>query len=156
GFRVAETLLAPGLDVGAADDLVGVIESSFVACSDTKIASLGELAGCLFADRGTRVGRLVRQTMSSAACVEFEAPVALPRTFPAIFGAHKPGRIGGVASIGVAGLLCSTTGSVGYLQALRGSLDAEHSKYLKDYEREAVREFKHTLDSAIDTYSMIG
>ncbi|KAJ1724965.1 mtDNA inheritance, partitioning of the mitochondrial organelle [Coemansia erecta] len=162
-FRVAETLLAPGLDASGSTGLAELLGSggggggSFTACSEAKIESLEMLAGRLFVDRGTDVGRLVRQTMPPAAAVRFEAPVPLPRTFPPIFAQHViPKRIGGVDCVGVAGLLCSTSGSMGYLQTLHGSLAAEHSKYLKDYEREAVREFRYSLDTAIDRYSMIG
>ncbi|KAJ1846364.1 hypothetical protein LPJ57_009035, partial [Coemansia sp. RSA 486] len=60
-----------------------------------------------------------------------------------------------LARVGVAGLLCSTSGSEAYLQRLHGSLRTEQSRHLKEYERDDVREFRYALDSCIDRYSSI-
>ncbi|KAJ2783697.1 hypothetical protein GGI15_002491 [Coemansia interrupta] len=156
GFRVAETLLAPGLDASQFADLAGLLgNGGFTACSDARVESCDMLAGRLFADRGTNAGRIVRQTMAPEASVDLGASMPLPPSFPPISSPPiVPKQIGGVACVGVAGLLCSTSGSMGYLQMLHGSLAVEHSRLLKLYEREAVREFRHSLDEAIDRATM--
>ncbi|KAJ2234698.1 mtDNA inheritance, partitioning of the mitochondrial organelle [Coemansia sp. RSA 485] len=158
-YRIAESLLAPGLEVaGGLDERCSVsdlVRDRFVACSSARVDSIESMAGRLFVDRGTAVTQLVADTLPRSAYVDNGRAVALPRAFPSIFSGPKRAGPGRLASVGVAGLLCSTSGSEAYLQRLHGSLRTEQSRHLKEYERDDIREFRYALDSCIDRYSSI-
>ncbi|KAI7826709.1 Tubulin/FtsZ, GTPase domain-containing protein [Kickxella alabastrina] len=177
-FRLAESLLAPGIHIGEGakfEQLGGLLGSQFAACSAVEVGAVERLAGQLFVDRGTALTRVVSERYDHSAYLDCKSPVALSRSFPPIFrgissngkrttdlsaqNAHQnaqpaisPER---PESVGVAGLLCTTTGSTKFVEKLHYSLKTERSKHLKDYERESIREFRYTLDSTIDKYSSI-
>ncbi|KAJ1826987.1 mtDNA inheritance, partitioning of the mitochondrial organelle [Coemansia sp. RSA 2599] len=160
-YRIAESLLAPGLEIGGGGSMAErrsvseLVRSRFIVCSSARVDSIESLAGQLFVDRGTAVTRLVADMLPRSAYIDNGRAVALPRAFPPIFGGPKRTEPGRLASVGVAGLLCSTSGSEAGLQRLHGALKPEQSKYLKDYERDDIRELRYALDSCIDRYSSI-
>ncbi|KAJ2305509.1 mtDNA inheritance, partitioning of the mitochondrial organelle [Coemansia sp. RSA 2705] len=165
-YPLAETLLAPGLRVpavgsddsraklAAADRLVG---RSFVACSDADVGGISATMGQLVADRGTGFGSLVSDRFPASACLSDPQPARLPRSFPRIF--QTPGQKDSGPSaketeqLPVAGMLCTSTASLCYIQQLHGAVHCEQSRLFKEYERESVREYQSTLDRAIDKYS---
>ncbi|PIA17627.1 tubulin nucleotide-binding domain-like protein [Coemansia reversa NRRL 1564] len=175
-YNVAEALLAPGLRMptcvssrssssnAALAEADEIVQRSFVGCSDAAIGGLRSTAGLMVADRGTAMGELVAGSCPPAALASEKAPVALPRQFPGIF--HKIDRNGflGVAGepvqmeldrLRVAGVLCTSAASLGYLQQLHGALRVEQATHFKDYERDTVRGLRHALDTMIDRYSML-
>ncbi|KAJ2479163.1 mtDNA inheritance, partitioning of the mitochondrial organelle [Coemansia sp. RSA 2320] len=145
-FKVAESLVAPGLQVGDGDTAASAVKRHFAACSDVAVGDLSAVAGLVAADRGTAFGQL----LPGWPCVDLGQAVAVPGSFPRIFGGPRRERVG------VAGLLCTTAGSGAHLQQLRSAVQSERSRLVKDYEREWIREVKDVLDSAIDRYAMIG
>ncbi|KAJ2832274.1 mtDNA inheritance, partitioning of the mitochondrial organelle [Coemansia furcata] len=152
-FKVAESLLSPGLqisdpkyDFGSVGGLLG---QRFVASSNAIVSDLSSVAGQLVVDRGTEFSRLVRERYAATAYADLGQAVGLPRSFPrGIFQGAKE-------SIGVAGMLCTTAGTAGYVQRLHESVQMERSRHVKDYEREWIREVRSVLDSVIDRYAMI-
>ncbi|KAJ2612229.1 mtDNA inheritance, partitioning of the mitochondrial organelle [Coemansia sp. RSA 1365] len=175
-YNVAEALLAPGLRMptcvssrfsgssAALAEADEIVQKSFVGCSDAAISGLRGAAGLMVADRGTAMRELVTGFCPPAALAAEEAPVTLPRQFPRIF--HKIDRNGflGVAGepvqmepdrLRVAGVLCTSAASLGYLQRLHGALRVEQATHFKDYERDTVRDLRHALDTTIDRYSML-
>ncbi|KAJ2478478.1 hypothetical protein IWW47_006105, partial [Coemansia sp. RSA 2052] len=154
-FKVAETLLSPGLQIDEPNDgfssVAGLLERRFVASSDAVVRDMSSsLAGQLVVDRGTRFSRLLSEQYAETAYADLGQAVALPRSFPRrVFqGARE--------SVGVAGLLCTTAATAGYVQRLHGAVQVERSRHIKDYEREWIREVRGVLDSVIDRYATIG
>ncbi|KAJ2458973.1 mtDNA inheritance, partitioning of the mitochondrial organelle [Coemansia sp. RSA 2424] len=154
-FKVAETLLSPGLQIDEPNDgfssVAGLLEKRFVASSDAVVRDMSSsLAGQLVVDRGTRFSRLLSERYAATAYADLGQAVALPRSFPRrVFqGARE--------SVGVAGLLCTTAATAGYVQRLHGAVQVERSRHIKDYEREWIREVRGVLDSVIDRYATIG
>ncbi|KAJ2845009.1 mtDNA inheritance, partitioning of the mitochondrial organelle [Coemansia erecta] len=159
-YRIAESLLAPRLEISGdsastRSSVSDLVRDRFVACSSVRVDSIESLAGQLFVDRGTAVTRLVADMLPRSAYVDNGRAVALPKAFPSIFGGPQRAESGKLASVGVAGLLCSTSGSEARLQRLHSSLKTEQSRHLKDYERDDIRELRYALDSCIDRYSSI-
>ncbi|KAJ2795816.1 hypothetical protein H4R20_005748 [Coemansia guatemalensis] len=175
-YNVAEALLAPGLRMptcassrnGSSNTAMAeadeIVRKSFVGCSDAPIGKLRGAAGLMVADRGTAMGSLVSGLCPPAALAVEEAPVTLPRQFPRIF--RRIDRRGFLSSAGepvlmepdrlrVAGVLCTSAAMLGHLQQLHGALRAEQATHFKDYERDAVRDLRHTLDTTIDRYSLL-
>ncbi|KAJ2740120.1 mtDNA inheritance, partitioning of the mitochondrial organelle [Coemansia sp. BCRC 34301] len=155
-FKVAETLLSPGLVISEPNDgfvfASELLEQRFVASSGAVVRDLSSssLAGQMVVDRGTKFSQLVSERYTAMMYADLEQPVALPRSFPRrVFqGAQE--------SIGVAGLLCTTAGTAEYVKQLHGAVQMERSRHVKDYEREWIREVRGVLDSVIDRYAMIG
>ncbi|KAI8326076.1 tubulin nucleotide-binding domain-like protein [Martensiomyces pterosporus] len=172
-YKLAESLLAPGLRVsssGSFGELSGVLERDLVSSSAVSICDAGSIAGQFVADRGTSLSDLVSARSSPVAYAKFDSPVRLPRSFPKIFRGidskgFKTKLLDGQAvvahglqrpqSVCAGGLLCTTSASESYLQKLHGFVRSERSRHFKDYERELIREYKQTLDSAIDRYTGI-
>ncbi|KAJ2082469.1 mtDNA inheritance, partitioning of the mitochondrial organelle [Coemansia sp. RSA 988] len=175
-YNVAEALLAPGLRMptcassrngsrnAALDEADEIVQKSFVGCSDAPIGGLRGAAGLMVADRGTAMGALVSEFCPPEAHAFEEAPVTLPWQFPKIF--HRFDRHGFLGSTGdpvlkepdrlrVAGVLRTSAATLGYLQQLHGALRAEQAAHFKDYERDAVRDLRHALDTTIDRYSLL-
>ncbi|KAJ2307563.1 hypothetical protein IWW55_000898 [Coemansia sp. RSA 2706] len=136
--------------------------------------------GQLVADRGTGFSSLVSDRYPASACLSDPQPARLPRSFPrifqtpgqkdsgpsakgksfiSVFKAKKEGVIDNVIcyveteQLPVAGMLCTSTASLCYIQQLHGAVHCEQSRLFKEYERESVREYQSTLDRAIDKYS---
>ncbi|KAJ2040027.1 mtDNA inheritance, partitioning of the mitochondrial organelle [Coemansia sp. RSA 922] len=152
-FKVAESLLSPGLQINDPkydySSVAGLLEQRFVASSGTVVGDLSSLAGQLVVDRGTEFSRLVRERYAATAYADLGQAVGLPRSFPrGIFQGARD-------SVGVAGMLCTTAGTAGYVQRLHESVQVERSRHVKDYEREWIREVKGILDSVIDRYATI-
>ncbi|KAJ1734117.1 mtDNA inheritance, partitioning of the mitochondrial organelle [Coemansia biformis] len=159
-YTTAETLLAPGLHIPPdAADADGIVERSFVGCSDAAVRGLASATGLLVVDRGTRMGDAVAATCPGAARAGSNTAAELPRAFPPIFRgvdargflADRPVAVP-AERLAVAGLLCTSPASLGYLQQLRSALQAEHGRHFKDYELETLRELGATLDTAVDRY----
>ncbi|KAJ2734362.1 mtDNA inheritance, partitioning of the mitochondrial organelle [Coemansia sp. BCRC 34962] len=152
-FKVAESLLSPGLQISDSkydfSSVASLLGQRFVASSGAVVSDLSSLAGQLVVDRGTEFSRLVREQYAATAYTDLGQAVALPRSFPKrIFQGARD-------SVGVAGMLCTTAGTTGYVQRLHESVQVERSRHVKDYEREWIREVRSVLDSVIDRYAAI-
>ncbi|KAJ2717178.1 mtDNA inheritance, partitioning of the mitochondrial organelle [Coemansia spiralis] len=149
-YTVAESLLAPDLYIpDSAGNADAIVARDFVGCSDATVRSLDTATGLLVVDRGTHMSRVVAPRLPPAAYVADCAALELPRTFPRIFGSGKATA----ERVPVAGVLCSTPATLGYLQQLRSALQMERGRHFKDYERETLRELGAVLDVAVDRYS---
>lgn len=155
-FPVAESFLAPGLDTAGTDGkFMDVVSTHLVSCSDAaaKLNQLGQMYGQFVVDRGpTGLCQLAVDIYPSTAYVDYKDSVSLPRTFPKLFGNISKQTM----AIGIAGLLCSTTASVGYLEQLCQSFKTEQKsnrQYTKDYERDQISQMRQSLESLMDRYS---
>ncbi|KAJ2829494.1 mtDNA inheritance, partitioning of the mitochondrial organelle [Coemansia erecta] len=176
-YPLAETLLAPGLCVPDIDSRSStnihtqlaeadrLVESSFVGCSTGAVSQVTTTFGQLIVDRGTNMSSLISDRYPAWAYLRDTKLVQLPRAFPQIFpriGRHGfqvdpsvPHPTADVKQLCMAGMLCTSGASLGYLAQLHASMQTEHSRHFKDYERETVREYRGTLDRAIDKYSAL-
>ncbi|KAJ2482878.1 hypothetical protein IWW56_000719 [Coemansia sp. RSA 2131] len=157
-YTLAESLLAPGLHVPDIDRRSGlptladadkIIENSFVGCSSSTVNQISTTAGQLIVDRGTSMHSMLSDRYPSHAYLKDPAPVQLPRVFPQIFqGIDKQGYLASSSGpvlpaenakqLRMAGMLCTSPASLGYLQQLHTAVKTEHSRHFKDYERETI------------------
>ncbi|KAJ2748355.1 mtDNA inheritance, partitioning of the mitochondrial organelle [Coemansia sp. BCRC 34490] len=181
-LRLAESMVSPGLrDIASNSNnnnnndknVADIVSRRFTACSDVADDCLRSLGGAFSVDRGTSFGGdvLARYLPSPARVRCADGAVVLPTVFPNIL--RSIGRDGFIAQhppssattdadtttvgeVRVAGLLCTTRATAVHLQQLRSVLSVEGSRYLKDYERDTIRELRYALDGEIDKYMAIG
>ncbi|KAJ2664016.1 mtDNA inheritance, partitioning of the mitochondrial organelle [Coemansia sp. RSA 1200] len=180
-LRLAESVVSPGLCAIAPNNnnnnndknVADIVSRKFTACSDVAGDCLRSLGGAFSVDRGTSFGGdvLAHYLPSPARVRCADGAVVLPTIFPSILRSigkdgfiaqHLPSSvttdadITTVGEVRVAGLLCTTRATAVHLQQLRSVLSVEGSRYLKDYERDTIRELRYALDGEIDRYMAIG